>query len=67
MDEMLDSTAWQLFADRMDKKWCLVNCDSFDALKKAGLTGTLGSDKNFEQAGIVKLLRLSGDFSNLDR
>lgn len=65
--QMLGSASQQLFADRMDRKRYLVNCVSCDTMKRTDLTETVATDKNFEQTGVVKLLRYSGIFSNLDR
>jgi hypothetical protein len=36
-------------------------------MKRTDLTETVATDKNFEQTGVVKLLRYSVNFSNLDR
>ena len=57
IDSILDAQAWQLFADRLDKDWSLVDCASFVVMRQRGITEVLTTDSHFEQAGFVCLLR----------
>lgn len=57
VDATLDSQAWQLLVERSDKDWSLVDCSSFVIMQKAGLREALTTDRNFEQAGFVRLLK----------
>ena len=47
----------QLFADRPDKDWSLVDCVSFVVMKQRRLKDALTTDHHFEQAGFRALLR----------
>src|SRR6185295_1911240 len=53
----LDAQAWQLLVERSDKDWSLVDCSSFVIMQQAGLREALTTDRNFEQAGFVRLLK----------
>ena len=53
----LDEAAWQLFGDRLDKEWSLVDCASFVVMQQRGLTDALTADRHFEQEGLVRLLK----------
>lgn len=57
VDATLDAQAWQLLVERSDKDWSLVDCSSFVIMRKAGLREALTTDRNFEQAGFVRLLK----------
>lgn len=57
IDEVRDAAAWQLLAERLDKKWSLVDCASFAVMEIRDLTEALTTDKHFEQAGFVRLLQ----------
>ena len=57
VDESLDGKAWQLLANRLDKKWSLVDAVSFVVMQKRKLTEALTADRHFEQAGFVRLLK----------
>ena len=57
IDPSLDEAAWQLFGDRLDKEWSLVDCASFIVMQQRGLTDALTSDHHFEQAGFIQLLK----------
>lgn len=56
IDEQLDSRAWELLENRLDKTWSLVDCASFVVMEQWGLTDALTTDHHFEQAGFVRLL-----------
>ena len=57
IDPSLDTAAWELLADRLDKKWSLVDCASFIVMEQRNLTDALTADRHFEQAGFVRLLK----------
>jgi uncharacterized protein len=54
-DEFYES-GWELFAERLDKDWGIVDCISFVVMERFGITEALTTDKHFEQAGFIKLL-----------
>jgi len=47
----------ELFANRPDKDWSLTDCISFVVMQKEGITEALTGDHQFEQAGLVALLK----------
>lgn len=47
----------ELFEQRMDKEWSLVDCLSFVAMRDEGIAEALTGDSHFEQAGFVALLK----------
>ena len=51
------AAAWKLWGERPDKTWSLVDCSSFVVMNQLGVTDSLTSDRHFEQAGFVRLLR----------
>ncbi len=53
IDPTLDAAAWQLFKQRPDKDWSLVDCASFVLMQQQGITDALTTDHHFEQAGDV--------------
>ena len=57
IDTTLDQQAWQLLAERPDKEWSLVDCSSFVVMQQRGTMEALTTDRNFEQAGYVRLLK----------
>ena len=57
VDKSLDQKAWQFLASRLDKQWSLVDAASFVVMQERGLTEALTTDKHFEQAGFVRLLK----------
>lgn len=46
-----------LFVQRPDKEWSLVDCTSFAVMKQRRLTTALTTDHHFQQAGFRALLR----------
>lgn len=46
-----------LYEDRKDKSWGLTDCISFVTMRNRGLRAALTTDRDFEQAGFVALLR----------
>ena len=57
IDQLLDEQAWILFSRRRDKQWSLVDCSSFVIMQKYGITECFTTDKHFEQAGFIRLLK----------
>ena len=52
----LYETGWQMYANRLDKDWGIVDCISFVIMQARGLTEALTADRHFQQAGFIKLL-----------
>ncbi|MGA2067376.1 MAG: PIN domain-containing protein [Thermoguttaceae bacterium] len=46
----------ELFGQRPDKEWSLVDCISLVVMREYGLTDALTADRHFEQAGFRVLL-----------
>lgn len=57
IDPKIDETGWNLFRNRSDKKWGMVDYISFVVMKKLNLRQALTADIHFEQAGFTALLR----------
>jgi uncharacterized protein len=57
LSEELYGQALELFRNRPDKDWGLVDCVSFVVMQERGLTEALTTDEHFEQAGFRPLLR----------
>jgi uncharacterized protein len=57
VDAALEIAAWTLWAARPDKNWTIVDCVSFVVMGQRGLTEAITSDRHFEQAGFVRLLK----------
>jgi len=57
LKEELYEAAYQLFQSRMDKEWGLVDCVSIIAMLQLGIAEALTTDRHFEQAGFIALLR----------
>jgi len=51
---------FELFADRPDKDWSVVDCISFVVMKRHRLKEALTTDHHFVQAGFRALLREEG-------
>jgi uncharacterized protein len=49
--------AFNLFKQREDKEWGLVDCISFIVMQDRGITDALTTDIHFQQAGFRALLR----------
>ncbi len=49
--------AFNLFKQRQDKEWGLVDCISFIVMQERGITDALTADAHFQQAGFRALLR----------
>jgi uncharacterized protein len=57
LSEELYDKAFELFRDRPDKEWGLVDCISFIVMREQELTAALTADEHFIQAGFSALLR----------
>lgn len=57
IDPALDEQAWELFSKRQDKEWSLVDCSSFVVMEKLRITECFTTDRHFEQAGFIRLLK----------
>ncbi|MFM6611372.1 MAG: type II toxin-antitoxin system VapC family toxin [Dolichospermum sp.] len=53
----LYQVAFNLFKQREDKVWGLVDCISFIVMQDRGITDALTADTHFQQAGFRALLR----------
>ncbi|MFM5887405.1 MAG: type II toxin-antitoxin system VapC family toxin, partial [Dolichospermum sp.] len=49
--------AFDLFKQREDKEWGLVDCISFIVMQDRGISDALTTDIHFQQAGFRALLR----------
>lgn len=50
----------QLFKDRLDKEWGIIDCISFVVMKDQGISSALTADKHFQQKGFHALLCEAG-------
>ena len=57
IDDVTDTLAWKLCKSRVDKAWSLVDCTSFIVMKHKGCQEALTTDRHFEQAGFIRLLK----------
>jgi uncharacterized protein len=55
--DRLYKLAFNLFKQRKDKEWGLVDCVSFIVMQDRGITDVLTADAHFQQAGFRALLR----------
>ncbi len=58
--DLFDAGA-ELYAQRSDKAWSLVDCISFTLMQREHLSEALTGDHHFEQAGFKALLREDGN------
>lgn len=56
LSEDLYQRALEIYRDRVDKEWGLIDCVSFVVMKDEGLTEALTADNHFHQAGFSILL-----------
>jgi len=47
---------WELYSNRLDKDWGIIDCISFVIMQERNLVEALTSDHHFEQAGFQVLL-----------
>jgi len=52
----LYAKGWELYSNRLDKDWGMIDCISFVIMQERNLTEALTSDHHFEQAGFTVLL-----------
>lgn len=57
VDPLLDEKAWQLLKSREDKGWSLTDCTSFVVMEERHINEALTTDRHFEQAGFIRLLK----------
>src|SRR6476620_3661624 len=57
LSEGLYQRGFELFRQRHDKEWSLVDCMSFVVMQNRRLRDSLTTDQHFEQAGFRALLR----------
>jgi len=47
---------WQLYRERLDKDWGVIDCISFTIMQECNIVEALSGDRHFQQAGFVALL-----------
>ena len=57
--DVLFDSAVTLYSSRLDKNWSLTDCASFVIMDQKNIPEALAHDRNFEQAGLIALLRPS--------
>ncbi len=57
LSETLYAQAFQLYRERLDKEWGLVDCISFVVMMERNITEALTTDEHYQQAGFRVLLR----------
>ncbi|HXG84444.1 MAG TPA: type II toxin-antitoxin system VapC family toxin [Pyrinomonadaceae bacterium] len=57
LTDELYNKAFELFSNRPDKEWGLVDCISFVVMRERKITQALTADEHFIQAGFHALLR----------
>ncbi len=57
LSESLYKKGYRLFCERLDKKWSLCDCISFEVMKERGIQEALAVDSDFEQAGFAILIK----------
>jgi predicted nucleic acid-binding protein len=57
ISETLYQKAFQLYCQRTDKNWGIVDCISFIVMTQRRITEALTTDLHFQQAGFRALLR----------
>lgn len=55
--QQLYTRAFQLYRQRLDKEWGLIDCVSFIVMQDRGIIAALTTDEHFQQAGFRALLR----------
>ena len=53
----LFQNGWSLYSTREDKEWSLTDCISFIVMQENNITEAFTSDRHFEQAGFIKLIK----------
>lgn len=57
LTEELYAKAFELFCQRLDKEWGLVDCVSFVVMSERGISEALTADEHFQQMGFRLLLK----------
>ena len=57
LSDDLYNAAFNLFRNRLDKEWGLIDCVSFVVMQRRGVFDALTTDDHFNQAGFRALLR----------
>lgn len=57
VSKSIDHAAWELCQKRPDKPWSLVDCSSFIIMQQFNIQTALTTDRHFEQAGFIRLLK----------
>jgi uncharacterized protein len=57
VDESQDSASWEYLFSRRDKDFSLIDCSSFEIMRRRQLHASLTADAHFDQAGFHRLLR----------
>lgn len=57
IDKETDAESWRLCESRPDKAWSLVDASSFVVMNQLNIRSALTTDKHFEQAGFIRLLK----------
>jgi hypothetical protein len=57
VDIELWQRGWRLFCNRTDKDWSLTDCISFVVMQERSVARAFTSDRHFEQAGFLRLMR----------
>jgi predicted nucleic acid-binding protein len=58
-DKTLFREAFELYRQHEDKTWGMVDCFSFIVMRERGIADALTNDKDFLQAGLNALMRIS--------
>lgn len=57
LDSELLNKGLDLYQSRLDKDWGLTDCISFVVMQREEITEVFTTDKHFEQAGFIRLLK----------
>ena len=57
LSDALFTQGFEMFCNRKDKEWGLIDCISFVVMTERGISDALAFDEHFEQAGFRSLLR----------
>jgi predicted nucleic acid-binding protein len=57
LSQELYDLAFDLFRQRSDKDWGLIDCVSFIVMQQSGITQALTTDVHYQQAGFQALMR----------
>ncbi len=56
LDQELYNAGWELFEQRADKDWGIIDCINFVVMQENDITEAVTADKHFEQTGFTELL-----------